>query len=93
MGRSVDFLNYRDLKVWQKAMELTIDTYALAKLFPDSERFGLTSQVQRAAVSVPANIAEGHAIGLPKPFLRHLRIALGSLAELETHFQLAARLR
>jgi four helix bundle protein len=73
-------------------MELALDAYDLTKSFPDAERFGLTSQTQRAASSVPANIAEGHAIGLPKPFIKHLRIATGSVAELETHSQLAMRL-
>jgi len=88
----VDFKNYRDLKVWQKSMELAVEAYELAKSFPDTERFGLTTQVQRAAASVPSNIAEGHANGLPKPFLKHLRIATGSLAEVETQCLLAMRL-
>lgn len=54
--------SYRDLEVWQKAMDLVVSIYSLTKSFPDSERFGLTSQVQRAVVSIPSNIAEGTAV-------------------------------
>ncbi|WP_437225240.1 four helix bundle protein [Planctomicrobium sp. SH661] len=85
--------DYRDLNVWQKSMDLAVEAYSLTQSFPETERFGLISQAQRAAASIPANIAEGHAQGLPKPFLRHLRIANGSLAEVETHFRLAERLK
>lgn len=85
--------SYRELKVWQKAMDLAVTAYSITRRFPDSERFGLSSQLQRAGVSVPSNIAEGHAVGLTKPFKRHLRIANGSLAEMETDVLLAERLR
>ena len=85
--------SYRELKVWQKAMDLAVDAYAVTRSFPDFERYGLCSQAQRAGVSVPSNIAEGHAVGMKKPFKRHLRIANGSLAELETDILLAQRLR
>ncbi len=84
--------SYRDLKVWQDAIELTTQVYALARQLPSQERFGLVSQMQRAAVSVAANIAEGHARSSTKEFLRFLSIARGSLAELETHLILTERL-
>jgi four helix bundle protein len=83
---------YRDLNVWQKGMDLAEAAYRLSWRFPQSERFGLCSQSQLAAVSVPSNVAEGHSVGLRKPFQRHLRIARGSVAELETDMLLAERL-
>jgi four helix bundle protein len=82
--------NYQQLRVWQNGMELVRRVYRLTRSFPKHEVFGLSSQVQRAAVSVPANIAEGHTRGTTKEFLRYVTIAHGSLAELETMF-LAAR--
>jgi four helix bundle protein len=84
--------NYRDLAVWQKAMDLVVDCYHIAERFPKAEVYGLTSQLQRAAVSVPANIAEGHGRSHTKEYLHHLSIAYGSLMETETHLQIAARL-
>ncbi len=84
--------SYRDLKVWQTAMELVVQVYRLSQSFPQQERFGLTSQVQRAAVSIPSNIAEGHARDSTRDFLHHLSFALGSLAEVETQLELANRL-
>jgi len=84
--------SYRDLLVWRKAMDLVIECYKLTKTFPKSETYGLASQLRRAAVSVPANIAEGHGRGPTKPYLNHLAIASGSLTELETHILLAQRL-
>jgi four helix bundle protein len=84
--------SYRDLEVWQKSMDLVIDCYQITKHFPDSEKYGLTSQLQRAAVSIPANLAEGRARQHTKEFIQHLSIAYASLAELETHFQIAGRL-
>ena len=84
--------SYRELKVWQKGMELARDTYMLTCSFPKGELYGLTSQMQRAAVSIPANIAEGHARDSTKEFLHHLSIARGSLAELETLLELAQSL-
>ena len=83
---------YRDLNVWKQAMDLVEATYALTKRFPGDERFGLTSQMQRAAVSIPANIAEGNARKHRGDYIHHLSIARGSLAELETHLELAVRL-
>lgn len=84
--------SYRDLEVWQRAMDLVVACYRLTRTFPSSELHGLTGQLQRAAVSVPANIAEGQARQHTKEFLHHLSIANGSLAELETHIQIAERL-
>ena len=84
--------SYRDLIVWQKAMNLVEDSYRLAKLFPKSETYGLAGQMQRAAVSIPANIAEGHGRDHLGDYRRHRSIANGSLMELETHLQIAIRL-
>ncbi len=84
--------NYQDLDVWQKAMDLVVMCYKLSKKFPKHEIYGLAGQLQRAAVSVPANIAEGRQRQHVKEFIQHLSIAYGSLAELETHIQIAGRL-
>ncbi|MGO8816539.1 MAG: four helix bundle protein [Terriglobia bacterium] len=86
------FKGYRDLKVWQKSMDLVVESYRLAKFLPKSETFGLTSQIQRAAVSIPANIAEGHGREHLGDYLRYLSIANGSLMELETHILIMQRL-
>jgi len=83
---------YRDLQVWVKAMALVEDVYRVTAAFPDSERFGLTSQMQRAAVSVPSNIAEGYGRG-GGDYSRHVSIARGSLMELETQLEIAVRLK
>lgn len=85
-------MSYRDLKVWEKAMGLVVQSYRLTKFFPKHEAFGLASQTQRAAVSVPANIAEGHGREHLGDYLRHLSVANGSLMELETDLLIAARL-
>ena len=84
--------NYKDLEVWQRSMELVVECYQITKSFPRNEAFGLAGQLQRAAVSVPANIAEGRARQHTKEFMQHVSIAYGSLAELETHVQIAERL-
>ncbi|MCG2595019.1 four helix bundle protein [Ramlibacter sp. XY19] len=84
--------SYRDLLVWQRGMDLTSLVYRLSTELPADERFGLISQMRRAAVSVPANIAEGHQRSSTKDYLRFLSIASGSLAEVETLIELAARL-
>ncbi|MCC7474913.1 MAG: four helix bundle protein [Pirellulales bacterium] len=84
--------NYRDLAVWQHGMGITLSVYEVTKSFPADERFGLTSQLRRAAASVPANIAEGHARSSTKDYLRHISIAIGSLAETATFVELAGRL-
>lgn len=84
--------NYRDLAVWQHGMDITLSVYEVTKSFPADERFGLTSQLRRADASVPANIAEGHARSSTKDYLRHISIAIGSLAETATFVELAGRL-
>lgn len=84
--------SYRDLVVWQKAMQLVTKTYSVADTFPKSEMFGLASQLKRAAISVPSNIAEGQGRDSMKEFLHHLSIAYGSLMEVETQIQIAANL-
>lgn len=85
--------SYPNLKVWQKAMDLVVDCYNMTREFPKFEIYGLASQLQRAAMSVPANIAEGRSLPYTKEFIRHLSIAYGSLAELETHILISERLR
>jgi four helix bundle protein len=84
--------SHRDLQVWQRGMQIAEDIYALTAAFPADERFGLTSQLRRAAVSVPANIAEGNSRDSTKDYLRFLAIAVGSLAEVETFLELSTRL-
>ena len=84
--------SYRDLLVWQKAMRLVTDTYKMTESFPKSEIFGLTSQLKRAVVSVPSNIAEGQGRDSVKEFIYHLSVAYGSLMEAETQIQIAANL-
>lgn len=83
--------SYRDLLIWQQSMELVTETYDLTRSWPKEELFGLTSQVRRAAVSVPANIAEGYGRESRASYLNFLRIAQGSLKELETLFEVAVR--
>ncbi len=84
--------DYRDLIVWQRAMDLVEAIYQLTRLFPREERFGLTIQVRRAAVSVPSNIAEGQGRHTTREFLQFLPIASGSLKEVQTHVLIAQRL-
>lgn len=84
--------SYRDLDVWKKAIMLTTDIYRLTNDFPKKETYGLASQIQRSAVSVAANIAEGHSRNSTKEFLHFIGIAYGSLAELETHAVVACNL-
>lgn len=84
--------SYRDLRVWQDAMDLAVDVYGASAAFPPDERFGLTSQIRRAAVSVPSNIAEGWGRGKTKEYLQFLRYARASLKEIETQWLLAQRL-
>ena len=82
-------MSYKKLQVWQKSMTLAKLTYALSKSFPRDERYGLTSQIRRSAISVPSNIAEGSQRGSQKEFMHFVLIARGSLAELETQLLLA----
>lgn len=89
----MELKSFRDLRVWQLAMELVEIIYRLTQNFPKHEIYGLTSQIQRAAVSVPSNIAEGHTREHTKEFLHHLSMAQASLAELETQLEIALRLK
>ena len=84
--------SYRDLLVWQKALELAVKTYDFSSQFPKSEIYGLTSQLRRASVSVPSNIAEGYGRGSRKEYVHFLFVAQGSLKELETQTILAQQL-
>jgi len=84
--------SYRDLVAWQKGMDLVVSVYQTTRCFPREETYGLTSQVRRAAVSIPSNIAEGQGRGSPKEFARFLRITQGSLQEMETQLLIAERL-
>ena len=88
-----DVRSFRDLLVWQRGIDLVEAVYTTCATFPKHELYGLTNQMQRAAVSIPANIAEGSHRDSTKEFLHFLSIALGSLAELETHCIVAQRLR
>ena len=83
---------YRDLDAWNVAMDLVVESYELAAKLPSIERYELSSQIRRAATSVPSNVAEGQASGRSGLFLRHVSIALGSLGELDTHFEIGRRL-
>lgn len=83
---------HKDLLVWQDAMALVEQVYRLTSSFPDQERFGLTAQLRRAAVSVPSNIAEGVARRTTREYLQFLGIARGSLSEIDTQIEIARRL-
>ena len=85
--------SYRDLLVWQKGMDLAEAAYTLAKVLPKAEEYRLTSQLLRAAASVPANIAEGNARATRKDYAHFISIARGSVAEVETFLQLAVRVK
>lgn len=84
--------NFKDLKVWQKSYQLCLDIYKTTKGFPKEERYGLTSQTRRAAVSIPSNIAEGYGRKTTPDYIRCLYIAYGSTCELETQLLLAGDL-
>jgi four helix bundle protein len=84
--------SYRDLQTWKRAMDLVVVVYKATDAWPSGEKFGLTDQIRRAAVSVPSNIAEGQGRSSPNDFLRFLAIARGSLNELETQILIAERL-
>lgn len=85
--------NFKDLRVWQKSIDLTTEIYAMLASFPSDEKFGLVSQMKRAAVSIPSNIAEGAGRNSNKEFKHFLSISLGSLFEIETQLIIANRLR
>ena len=84
---------FKELTVWQKAFRLCSDVYRLTARYPSDERFGLTAQTRRAAVSIPANIAEGYGRGTTRDDLRFLWMANGSVTELETHLLIARDLQ
>jgi four helix bundle protein len=84
--------SYRDLEAWQLAMDFVTDVYTATRVLPPEERYGLTSQVRRAAVSIPSNISEGHQLG-GKSYKRSVSLALGSLAEVDTQLEIALRLQ
>lgn len=83
--------SFRDLEVWKAGIELVECVYRLTRLFPLDERYGLTVQLRRAAVSIPSNLSEGHQQGT-KAYLHFVTLALGSLAEVETQVEIARRL-
>ena len=88
----VGIQSFRDLQVWQSGMELVVEVYELTRALAKSEIYGLSSQLQRAAVSVPANIAEGHTRNHLREYLQFLSIARSSLAEVATYLELIERL-
>ena len=88
---SEKIVSFRDLDTWQAAMDLAVAAHEAASRLPATQRFELGSQIRRSATSVPSNVAEGHAHRGNRTFLRHVRIALGSLAELDTQLELSRR--
>lgn len=84
--------SYKDLTVWQKAMELVTEVYSATQSFPRTEQYGLTSQIRRSAISIPSNIAEGRAKRSTKDYIRFVNIAYGSVAELETQLIISRNL-
>lgn len=92
-GRSGEIRSYKDLVVWQRAFALGAEIYRLTAGFPNEEKFGLTSQLRRACLSIASNIAEGYGRGSRAEYLRFLRIARGSLYEVETQMLFAVELK
>ena len=84
--------SYKDLEVWKRAMELVVEIYNLTEQFPNTERYGLTNQMRRAAVAIPSNIAEEQKRGHSKEFLQFLYVSYSSGAELETQIEICKRL-
>lgn len=84
--------SYRDLIVWQKALDLVVEMYKVTDTFPEREKYALSSQMRRAAISIPSNIAEGRSRSTSKDFVHFLHMALGSSTELETQIIIAKRL-
>ena len=85
--------NFRELKVWQKAMNLVTNIYTNTSKFPQNEQFGLTSQIRRSSVSIASNIAEGFGRNTKNEFARFLRISIGSLFELQTQLEISKNLK
>jgi four helix bundle protein len=84
--------SFHDLIVWQRAVDFSVTIYKTTEQFPSGERYGLTSQLQRAAVSIPSNIAEGQARNTKASFANHVNIAIGSAAEVETQLTIAHKI-
>jgi four helix bundle protein len=84
--------SYKDLNVWKASMELVCEVYEVTRNFPDTERYGLTSQMRRCAISVPSNIAEGWSRNSARSFISYLNIASGSMSELLTQLEIARRI-
>ena len=84
---------YRDLIVWQKSMALVTEIYRVSKSFPNHETYGLITQIRRCAVSIPSNMAEGYGRSSTKDYIRFLKIAAGSLCELQTQIEIALNLQ
>ena len=93
MEKQTNIISYKDLVVWQKAMDLVVEIYKLTDKFPKHEQYGLTSQMRRATVSIPSNIAEGYRRGTRKDYRKFVLISFGSGAELETQLNLSQRLK
>ncbi len=85
----MDIQSFRDLLIWQKGIMLVSDVYSISRLFPNEERYGLTSQIRRSAVSIPSNIAEGYGRNTTQDYIRFLRMSLGSLYEMQTQLEIA----
>ena len=90
---AAEVVSYRDLRVWQDAMALAEASFLLTRSFPKEELFGMSAQIRRAAASIPANIAEGNGREQTRTYIQFLRMAQGSLKELETHLLLSERLQ
>ena len=88
-----DIRSHKDLKVWQESMDLVTEIYRLSDCFPENEKYGLISQIRRCAISIPSNIAEGCARKGNRELLQYLYVSLGSLAELETQYEIAQNLK
>ena len=86
-------MHHKDLEAWKKSIKLVMEVYEITKTFPNDERYGIVSQIRRAAVSVPSNLAEGAARSSDKEALRFFDIAIGSLAELDTQFIISENLK
>jgi four helix bundle protein len=91
-GKNAMSEQYIKLDVWQKSMDMVVSVYSMTKSFPKEELYSLTSQIRRAAISIPANIAEGRAKRSTRDYMRFINIACGSTAELETHIMIAEKL-
>jgi four helix bundle protein len=93
MSSGAKIQSFRDLHVWQSSMNLVVRVYKLTRHFPKSETYGLANQVQRAVVSVPSNIAEGHTRAHIREYFQHVSVARASLAEASTQIEIAGRLQ